>query len=966
MKTNELLYGFRVVSERESRELGGTLWELRHEKTGAPLYWTDNGEENKLFCVTFKTIPEDDTGVFHILEHSVLCGSEKFPVKEPFLDLLKSSMNTFLNAFTAPDHTSYPVSSKNEQDFMNLVEVYLDAVFRPAILREPSIFLQEGRRIDFGKHEPEYNGVVFNEMKGSMANDAVLLDRALRRALFPDTCYGFVSGGLPEAIPELTYEAFIAAYKKFYHPSNCIIYLDGAVPTDRALPLIASYLDSYERDDTVHEIAMQPPVAARRIEAAYEIGAGESAENRTLMAFGKHVGRFDDRKKLAALEILDAYLFDSNEAPLKKALMSEGLARDARFSVYLWNKQPYCSLSLRGTEAEHRDALMDALHTAAAQLLEKGLDPEELNAAIDNMELSNREMDEPQGLERSELLLLSRLYGGDPLLYIENDALIADLRAAVGTDYYADLVREYFISEEHLVEAVLRPDPEKGRKDREKEKARLRAFLDSTPPQELSEQKELFRRFRLWQDTPDSDDARKTLPSLTLADVEPLPEKIDTQDMTGVDGGAYLFHQYKTNGLSYISLYFNASDLPLDRIPALSFAAGLLGELPTEKYSVPALQREMKRLLGSFSASLSELPAPKGGERVPENAQVFLRVDFSALSSRLDEAIALVEEILLRSDLGGADRIKKLLSQRREQLFRAICSSGNRSAVYRALSPYSAEYTVRDASSGIGLYRYLKALDEQYAERAGEFRETAQSLLARALRRGRLTASETAEEFHGQALRFYDLIPDGGEPAPVCGRFELPEKERKEAFVIPGGVSYAAQCAGLDALDSEYDGGMTVLSSILSYDYLWNEIRVRGGAYGCRCSLSQTGGVQFTSYRDPKPGRSLDIYAAASDYIRAFCASEDGIENYIISSVAGTQPLLEPSEMGAVGDQLRLRNETYEDRCLKRRQMLELKKEDLLSYCGMFDRAAEKGARCVIGAKTAVDALGEGWKVEEL
>ncbi|MCR5782425.1 MAG: insulinase family protein [Clostridia bacterium] len=958
MEKNEIINGFRVVSARESRELGGTLWELRHEKTGAVLYWTQNGEENKLFSVTFKTLPKDDTGVFHILEHSVLCGSESFPVKEPFLDLLKSSLNTFLNAFTAPDHTSYPVSSKNEKDFMNLTRVYLDAVFRPALLTNELIFMQEGHRIDFGADAPCFNGVVFNEMKGATASDFSRLWTVLIRGLYPDTCYGYNSGGEPEAIPTLTYEDFLASYREFYHPSNAIFYLDGDLPVDKVLPLIASYLDGYEKNDTPHEIAMQEPLPSRRIEDTYECGKEEPTENRTHLCFAKLAGRFDDRKRLEALEVLRLYLFDSNEAPLKCALMQTGLVKDVDFDVSAWRLQAVVLLTLLGTEDQHRGKLLDTLRSAVNELLAGGLDPDDLSAAIDQMEIGMRCRSEPQGLERAELLIRSRLYGGDPLLYLENENVVKDLRDAIGTDYYTRLVREFFLDDANTVEVVLRPDPEKGEKDRECEEALLQKTLDAMTPDERASEEEKFARFREWQETPDSPEAKSTLPGLTLADVKRLPEKTETEIKT-CGGRDVLFHPCFTNGVDRVALYFNIADQPLDELSALSFMTQLFGELPTENYSGELLHREYKRMFGDLSTDV--LPVPEPGAR--DSTPLYFAAVYTALSGKLPEALSLAAEILLRTKFDDKERIRNILTQTRENQYRNICYSGSRPAAIRALASGSAEYAVRDAVAGVGYYIWLKEFEEDFEARADEFIAFASSVAGRLFTLDRMKLSETSDEYRDACFCRLSEFSEGESCA--CEKMKIPRRSaEKEAFIIPGGVSYAAECATLQTLDTEECGDMDVLSNILTLDHLWNEIRVRGGAYGCHCSLSELTGLQFTSYRDPDPARSLGIYADTSDYIRRFIESGESIENYIIS--ASAEPLLGPRERGRIADLRILGGIDYDYVCRRREELLGTKTDSLEAYGELFDKATERASRCVIGSRDAIEKLGDRWKVSEL
>lgn len=468
MKQGEKLHGFMVRSVKELPEQKAILYQLEYVKNGAELLWLDNGEKNKLFSIAFKTLPSDDTGVFHILEHSVLCGSKKYPVKEPFLDLLKGSMKTFLNAFTFPDKTMYPVSSRNETDFLNLMQVYLDAVFCPAIYENESIFHQEGwhYELEDAGADPIYKGVVFNEMKGAFSSVDTKLETEMNRLLFPDTCYRFVSGGDPKKIPSLTYEQFLKAHSEYYHPSNAKIYLDGNVPLDRVLTILdEEYLSKYEKSDAKHEIAMQQPLAHAEAIEYYEIGEEEDTDEKAQIAFGKLVCDFSDRKKLMALMVLSSYLTGSNEAPLKQAILQNGLGQDVSLLVMDGIAQPYSLLRICNTEYESRNEIKRIVRETAEKLLTDGLNPEELNAAIDELEFQTREGEEPKGLIRNINILNSWLYNGDVELYLLNDELFQFLRDAVNTDYYEKLLACILLDSEHTAELYLLPSKTKGAED---------------------------------------------------------------------------------------------------------------------------------------------------------------------------------------------------------------------------------------------------------------------------------------------------------------------------------------------------------------------------------------------------------------------------------------------------------------------------------------------------------------------
>ena len=959
MTLNDVLCGFRVTEARESKELCGTLWTLRHEKTGAPLYWLDNGAENMVFSVAFNTVPWDDTGVFHILEHSVLCGSEKYPVKEPFLDLLKSSLNTFLNAMTFPDKTMYPVASRNEKDFLNLVSVYLDAVFCPMITKNPSIFLQEGTRIDFSGDAPAFNGVVYNEMKGACGSLNTRIINELERLLYPDSPYGFVSGGDPRSITALTYEGFLDAYKTFYHPANSVIYLDGAVSLDAVLPLIDGYLSAYEADGVWHTIPLQTPVEGRKAVVNYEIGENESPDKKTCIVRGKIAGEDKDLVKMQALGILRSYLFGSNEAPVKRAVLKTGLVEDVSFTIYDGILQPFTALVFRNTEEAHRDALVNAVRTAANELLAAPTDTDALFAEIDKRELNVKEPEEPQGIDRAIELMSGVVFCGDPLAHLEYDALLSELRRLAETDYYKDLIREFLLDDACVSEIVFLPDPAMGKKNAEEEQARLEKKLAAMDENALAAAKARFDAFKLWQDTPDSDAQKATLPTLSVSDLPEAPAPYITEQKTQGQA-AVSFHPAHTSGISYVRLYFAAEDLSPEALPVLSFVTDLLGCLPTKSHDAASLERALKRTTGWFNPSLLTLYAQDGG--------IFCRLaaGFSAMSRKLPQVVPLIGEILTETLFTEKEKIKEILTQTRDRLYRAICASGSRYAGRRALAACHEESAANDAIRGVEYYRWLKAFENDYDARFEGFAAEADALLKKLCVSARLTLSETADDYHTDCFGFFTVFPAGEACEAAALRMPVCDTPRKEAFLVPGSVSYAAQGVDLRRCAARFEGGMAVLSGMMTYGYLWDEIRVRGGAYGCGCMASDADILRCTTFRDPTPMRSLSVFGNAGTWLTEQCAKDAPIDNYIISAVAGGDPLHSPCEWGFSADGANLQGITQADRVNRQKEILAATKESLRAYVPMLEEMARQGSVCVIGSKEALAEADGEWIVEEL
>ncbi len=963
MNVNDVLHGFHVDKVTKSEELGGNLWEMTYLKTGTPVVWLDNGCENKLFSIAFKTLPDDDTGVFHILEHSVLAGSAKYAVKEPFLDMLKGSMQTFLNAMTFPDKTVYPVSSRNEQDFMNLVSVYLDAVFCPAIYTNPNIFYQEGWHYELADEnaDPIYKGVVFNEMKGAFGNVDEILDTGIRRMIYPDNSYSCVSGGHPEHIPDLTYENFIKAHKKFYSPSNAKIYLDGDIPLDRVLKLIGDeYLSVVECSFEKIESKLQAPVKAQSQTVYYEIGGEEYEKNKTHIALGKIFCHWSDRKKQLAFDVLAAYLTDSNSAPLMKAVLESGLAQNLELRVESDVEQPYLTICLRNTEEEHKDKLRAILENTAKALIETGLDKEKLHACLNKLEFSLRAKEEPQGIMRAIMILRSWLYNGEPIDGLVFEELISDVRKEIETDYFEKLLADVLLDNENTVMLCALPSKTQGEQTRQKEKARLEAESKVWDGAKRSEILELNKKLMAWQMTPDSPEAVATLPKLSLSDVADKPEDIPTA-VTNTSGVDCLYHGLKTNGVVHLKLYFNIADLKLNELCDTSFMCNLLGKLPTEKYSVEQLQQQIKANIGRLNFGTTAYSVQKQ----TNVCKPFIVVTVSVLKEKITEALEIVTEILNNTKFGDGDNVRNILMQDKDEMYQMIIGRGNSFAATHALANHSATDAVKEKTGGIDFYRYLAAMAGDFENKFKEFAGFAEAVAKKVFTASRLVISQTADNENDIAAILLPLIAKGEKAPDVLG-VDLSKETTKVAIQIPAGISYAVLAGNIYDNQGEYNGKLQVLSGLLTYNYLWNEIRVKGGAYGCRFGTEISGDIYFSSYRDPAPVKSIETYKNTSDFLKSFCESDEELDKYIISNMAASDPLISPARKGSLADARWIMGITYEERFERHRQMLNLKKQELLDLCGMFEKVSDNSSLCLIGHNGVISTLDDSWTVENL
>ncbi|MBQ8962154.1 MAG: insulinase family protein [Ruminococcus sp.] len=938
-------FGFSVTRERPSKELGGTVYEMEHKETGAALCWLDNGASNKLFAAGFRTIPEDHTGVFHILEHSVLCGSDKFPLKEPFVDLLKSSMQTYLNAMTFPDKTVYPVASRNSQDFLNLTEVYLDAVFAPLIRKDPKAFLQEGWHIEFDEEgSPSYKGVVFNEMKGAFTDVDSVIELALHGVLFPDNSYRFESGGYPERIPDLTYEAYLAAWKKFYHPSNCCFYLDGSVPIGETLELISGYLSGKSRLSQLPEDKLQSPVSGQA-QVVYEIGEDESEKDRTHFSMAKIIAPFGDKASELAADVLAEYLTGSNSAPLKKAVIDRGLGQDVDCEAVLGIAQPYFLLSVRNTDSHKLEELKEVIGSTVREILEKGLDPEELEACIDRQEFQLRDMREPQGLTRCIWALDGYFYRRDPMIWLEHGPALKKLREMAKNGGFEELL-ERLMSPEGMCCVTAVPDKEEGRRRQAAEAAALAERVAKMTDEQRSSARETAKALTAWQAAPDSEEARASVPVLSPDQISPDPEPVLTL-ADSIGGTRVLRHSVPTGGIVHFSLYFDVSELSLSELSQLSLIEDLLGQLPTKRHTAAELQRLIRRNTGSLEFSVTA--HSKIGDR--ETCRPSVTVRCSALEEKAPQAAELICEILTETDFSHTQQIGKILLQAEENDRQTVITEGHRIGMRAALARYSAKNAAIEAISGFSRAETVHALVK--AKDAGC--EGLGRLIGEALGRcactRRLTLSVTSDT-QPDILSMLSL-PEGEAPGgPALYRAELPERL---GISIPASVSYAVQGWQTE----ERTGALLVAGKILTLDHLWNRVRVQGGAYGAGLVADSAGGLICYSYRDPSPARSLETYKGLGQAVREWCAGGEDLGRYMISTVADTEPLRSPGKLGIYEDEAWLSGIGQEQRRKLRREILSVTKEELLGLCDTLSQLGEKGSVCVAGGPEAVRSCPE-------
>ena len=941
--------GFRLVKKEYVESKRAELYTMRHEKTGAELLYFDRADENKTFAISFLTLPEDNTGVFHILEHSVLSGSEKFPVKEPFVSMLQSSMQTFLNAMTYGDKTVFPVSSRNEQDLFNLMAVYLDGVFHPLIYSRPEIFMQEGWHYEYeeGSDVPAYyNGVVLNEMKGVFSDVDELMNEEMCRLLYPDTCYGYTSGGHPDYIPELTYQKFIETHKRFYHPSNARIMLDGHMDIARFLHYIdTEYLSQYEYQEHDFEFTEQTPKRAERT-IHYEAQPGE--EGLSHLMLGRILGSHADVEKAYAARVLADYLIGSNEAPLKRAFLDQGLAQDIEIGIMDDMYQPMFSLVVRNTTEEQFTACRACLMDTVKQLLADGLDQEVLLATIARMEFFNREIHEPYGVELVERALQGWLYGDDPLTYIDNAGIYDVLRKKVAEGYFETLLQELLGNPDTLSCLYVLPSLTKGEEDAAKEDAKLQQVVSAWDDERCRKELSAFGKMQAWQQSMDSEEAMASLPHLELSDVnsEIKPVKTSVEQIAGTE---VVQVDVDTNGIAYVHLHFDLSDFTIEELRMTSVWTSFFGELRTEHISADKLQTKIKALFGRLSARVMMIA--RKGER--DACKPYLVVSAKMLEKNIEEAFELLKEILLYGRYDETERIYEGIVQSDYMLKQQTIAEGHQLAITKALAGCSMEDSLREALEGESFLQWFSSLAASYQEHAAEYTEQFQSLCARAFTRNRLIIGGSVNLALRMVQKLVEVLPEKKNGVPV----EYPVPIGRDAHIeIPASVGFSAKGYNLYEAGGEFFGAWAVLGSLMSYGYLWNMVRVQGGAYGTGMGVQMNGDIFCYSYRDPDIENTKMVYEGMSEFLSEFVQEDMPLTDMIIGTLNTIDPLLSPEGICDQECMRYMKGITDADIEEIRRQILATTNDSLKSLVNVLQIFEEKGIFCAVSGKPQTDS----------
>ena len=927
------LDAYRVVEHKTIEEMQSEGIVLEHKKTKARLFLVSNDDENKVFCIGFRTPPDNDCGLPHILEHSVLCGSDKFPLKDPFVELVKGSLNTFLNAMTYPDKTVYPVASCNDKDFHNLMDVYMDAVLHPNIYKEEKIFRQEGWHYELESKDAPliYNGVVYNEMKGAYSSPESILDSVTQKTLFPDTCYGKDSGGDPVHIPELSYEKFLDFHKTYYHPSNSYIYLYGDMDMAEKLTwLDEEYLSHYEErpvDSRIREQkAFEAPVER---EFSYSITEGESEGDATYLSVNTVVGDDLDPKLYVAFQILEYTLLDAPGAPLKQALIDAGIGKDVMGGYENGILQPYFSVIAKDANKEQKGEFLAIVKGTLRKLADQGINRKSLLAGMNYFEFKYREADygsAPKGLMYGLQCLDSWLYDGDPMTHLCYQETFDFLKKEVENGYFEQLIRDYLL--DNPFEAVIVVAPEKNLTAKEDEKLakKLADYKVSLSEEELEALVTATRELKEYQDTPSTPEVLAKIPLLRREDIE---KKAETFFWTEKEeaGIKVLHHNFFTSGIGYLKVLFNTEVLPQEDLPYAGLLKSVLGSISTEHYSYSDLTSEIHLNSGGVDFSVTSYPDLADPERFTGAFVASIRV----LYDKLDFGFTMLEEILNHSVFTDEKRLGEVIQETRSRAKMKLENAGHNTAVSRATSYFSATAYYNELTGGTAYYHFLEQLEKDYAEKKGEIiarlQEVSKKLFTRVNMLVNYTADDKGYEKLPETLKLLaDKLPQGSGEKHA---FSHPVKNLNEGLKTSAQVDYVARCGNFRSAGLEYTGALKILQVILSYDYLWLNIRVKGGAYGCMSGFGRSGEGYLVSYRDPNLKETNEIYEGIPAYLEAFDPDERDMTKYVIGTISNLDAPLTPSVKGSRGLSAYLSGVTEEMMQTERDQILGATKEDI-------------------------------------
>lgn len=962
----ETITNYTLEEEKTLSDIDSMGYVLRHNKSGARVILIENDDNNKTFCIGFRTTPSDDTGVAHIMEHSVLCGSAKFPVKDPFMELVKGSLNTFLNAMTFPDKTIYPVASTNDKDFQNLMDVYLDSVFHPKVYEREEIFCQEGVTYSLESEDAElkYNGVVYNEMKGAFSAPDEVLERMITHSLFPDTCYGVESGGNPDFIPELTYEKFLEFHRTYYHPSNSYIYIYGDMDMNQTLEwLDAEYLNAFENIKVDSEIGYQKPFEKlKEVREEYSVSESEPLENNTYLSYNFVTGDILDKELYLALQILEYAIISMPGAPVKQALLDKGIGKDisGRYNNYIL--QPYFTFTAKNANEADKDVFVETIRETMQSLYENGIDKSSLLAALNNFEFQYRENEfgsYPKGLMFSFQVFDSWLYADDaPFRHLEQNEQFAKLRELLNTDYFEQLLKQYFIDNTHASLVVVVPVRGLTVKKEEELRKKLAEIKAGMSEEEIKKIVEKTKALKIYQETPSTKEELDTIPVLQREDLSDAVEPFYNEEVKFMDT-TIVKHDIFTNGIGYFNFSFDITDIPRELMSYLSILKGIFGYVNTEHYSYSELSNEIGIHTGGFYQENSLYRNVQDFDKYRLSVEIKGKVFFD----KIDKALELIEEIIFNSKVRDKKRLYEIICEGKTNLQGYLLRSSDSAAVVRNLSYLTKTSAITEVIKGITNYKFIEALEKDFDNQWENLADKLEQLMRFVFRKDNLVIGYTAnaegytmfEKNVGTLLSRLEEHNVYKDCFAGMSR-EIPVEKKNEGFKDSAQVQYVTRAGNFLNHGFEYQATLKVLKTILTSEFLWKQIREQGGAYGCSCGFGKAGECFFSSYRDPNLKRTNDVFMQVPDYIRAFETDERNMTKYIIGTISPMETPLTAVGKGNRSMNAYFNNESVEKLQKEKQEILKATQEDIRALADLVECVLRENSICVIGNESVIEA----------
>jgi len=945
-------HGFRLLEDRKIDEINSQGKVFLHEKSGAKLLYLGNKDDNKVFSISFRTPPADSTGVPHIIEHSVLCGSRKFPLKEPFVELVKGSLNTFLNAMTFPDKTMYPVASRNDKDFRNLMDVYLDAVFYPNIYQSPETLMQEGWHYELETPESEltYKGVVYNEMKGAFSSPDSILEQKILKTLFPDTAYGHESGGDPEFIPQLTQEKFLDFHRTYYHPANSYIFLYGDMDLlDYLKFLDEAYLGSFTRIPVETAIPLQTTFLKTVNKVFdYPVSMAEKTIDKTFFSLNFVVSKATNPETTLAFQILEHMLLESPAAPLRKALTEAGIGKDVFGNFQEGMIQPVLTIGVSGSNPEQEEAFVKVVYRTLQELSTNGIDKKLIEASLNLLEFRLREANygtNPKGLIYNINCMESWLYDENPFLHLEYEPILAKVKTALTTRYFEEIIEQCLMDNTHRALVVLRPRQGMTEEFDNQVRETLATHKASLSPNEIDALIRQSQELKQRQEAPDTPENLAKIPLLDRSDIKKEAEKI-ILDVRKESETTILFSPLFTNKIAYLTFYFDAGVIPREQVPYMYLLADVLGKISTEKYAYGDLANEINIHSGGIGY---DAVAYSEGETDTVYHPKFI-VSVKALVDKLPAVMELLKQILTASAFDDVKRLQEIVAETKEGWSQSLFRLGRNIAAGRALAYFSPVGRYNEQSL-LSFYQFIVDLEKNFEGRKQEVTQNLASVAEKLFAKPNLLVSLTAEEEHYSDFQtsFALLNSCLKKEAPPKQDYQLEFLPQNEGLMTSGQVQYVVKAANFRRHGYSYHGSMRVLETMLRYDYLWTKIRVQGGAYGGFANFYRNGNMILGSYRDPNLSESLQVFDQTADYLRSFKSNDREMTKYIIGTMSKMDTPLTPPMKGERAASSYIRKISQQNVQKERDEILATGIEDIRALADLVETAMKDNYLCVLG-----------------